>query len=391
MNKYGIDVVGTLVDNPTNTAKLFLEAGDDNYDLLLTSPEAHHPFAMQGYLLNLAKMNYVNLDHDAWNDYANNSLSMGGKLYYTTNKFLLQDKHRSWAMYYNRELARELNVGYLEDEVFDGTWTIDRLIEIAKTYTAEFDGQDGITYYDRWGVSMSDQYCFAVTAFGAGFRLSQKGADGYPELIGATDQMLAVLDKCYELISDQDSCFTSQVRDLAGENSLYGANIFTDGRAVVMGHCISKIDELTEKTTFEFGLLPNPKYDEDQEDYYSLYNFGNGSLLSVPASVVDVDFAGFALEAISEASVDTTYEAYIETKCKLQDAYDEDAAKCMDLIFDGVVYDIAFVSDIGGLGQMVYKTMVQQKTNTYGRQYKALSKIVSKEFNNIREAYAGLE
>ena len=388
MDKYGLDVVGTLEKDPTATAKLFLEAGDDNYDLFMCSPEDMHPFAMQGYLINLYDLEYINMDHDAWNDYANGQLTMGGKLYYTTNKFLLQEKHRTWAYYYNRELARELNVGYLEDEVFDGKWTLDRVIEIAKATSSEYDGEDGITYYDRWGVSLSDKYCFAQMLFGAGFRLTERGSDGYPKLAGASDETLSIIDKVYELTLNQDICFTTSIRSSASEVNLKGANIFTEGRAVLMGHCISKIDELTEKSAFEFGFLPNPKLNEKQEEYSSFPNYGNGSLFAVPASVVDLAKAGFGLEAISEESVDTTYYAYIETKCKLQDAFDEDAAKCLDIIFEGVVYDIAFTSNIGGLGSLVKDTLVAQKTNTYARLYDRISKIAEKEIAKIKETYS---
>ena len=387
MDKYGLNVVGTLANDPTSTAKVFLEAGDDNFDLFMCSPEDMHPFAMQGYLIDLYGLEYINMDHNAWNAYANTQLTMGKKLYYTTNKFLLQEKHRTWAYYYNRELARELNIGYLEEEVFDGSWTMDRIIEIAKSASSEFDGQDGMTYYDRWGVSLSSSYCFAQMAFGAGFRLTTHGNDGYPKLIGATDEMIGILDKIYELTLNQDICFTTAVRSTSDDNRKYGASIFTEGRAVLMGHCISKVDEMAQNAGFEFGFLPNPKLNEKQEEYYSFPNFGNGSLFAVPASVVDVSKAGFGLEAISEESVDTTYYAYIETKCKLQDAFDEDAAKCLDLIFDGVVYDIAFTSNIGGLGNLMSSVLVEQKTNTYARLFGRIEKIVEKELTTIRETY----
>ena len=132
MEKYGIDVVGTLEEKPADSAKVFLGSGDDLYDLILCPISSYQAVAMEGFLVNIATLNYVDLENPCWNQYANEQLTFGGKLYYTTNKFMLQDKHRTWSIWYNRTLARELNIGYLETEVFEGTWTIDRLIEIAK-------------------------------------------------------------------------------------------------------------------------------------------------------------------------------------------------------------------------------------------------------------------
>ena len=385
--KYGLDVVGTLVDEkPHIPAKLVLESGEDRYDLIICASDQHHPFAIQGYLVNMADLKYVNLEKDCWNAYANEQLTMGGKLYYTTNKFLLQDKHRSWMVWYNRTMAEDLNLGHLEDEVFAGTWTMDRLIEIAKQGSAEVDGADGMTYGDKWGAIFSDTYCFAQYLFGVGFRISEHGDDGYPKLVGPTDQMLSYIDKIFELTSDTDSCFVNGVRPTADDRLKDAEQIFVEGRAVTMGHALSFIDNL-HKLDFEFGAIPNPKFNEEQDAYYSVPNIGNGSLMSVPATVYDIDKAGFGLQAISEESVDTSYYTYIEQRCKLQDAYDEDMAKCLGIIFDGIVYDVALISDFGGIGTVFRSEMVRAGTNNYASQFKKLERKANNELSKLKEKY----
>ena len=105
--KYGLDVVGTLEEKPREVAKTFLEAGDDQYDLVLLTPNTIVSYTMQGYFLNMRSLNYIDLDMDCWNQYANEQLTMGGKLYYTTSKFLLHDKHRLGVAFYNRDMAEE--------------------------------------------------------------------------------------------------------------------------------------------------------------------------------------------------------------------------------------------------------------------------------------------
>ena len=390
MAKYGLDVVGTLVnEKPNNTAKVFLEAGDDQYDLIICPPNSLHPFAMQGYLLDIPSLEHIDIEQDCWNDYANTQLTMGGKLFYTTNKFLLHDKHRTWMVFYNRELARELNIGYLESEVFDGTWTIDRLVEISKIGSAETDGVDGMSYNDRWGVAFSDVYCFAQLAFASGFRFSQHGVDGYPELIGATDEMVSILDKVFEVIEDKNTCYIWPLRPESEKTSgRLDNSIFCEGHAVVIVDVISTFDDMSAAgVSFEFGAIPNPKYNETQKDYYSFPNAGNGSLFAVPATVYDPVKAGFALEAISEESVATSYEAYIETKCKLQDVYDEDSAKCLDIIFEGVVYDIVQITDIGNLGKIVSSELPKSESNTYARLFDKNKKRANNEMAKIKEAY----
>ena len=386
--KYGLDIVGTLEAKPSNVAKTFLEAGDDMYDMIIQSPKNMPTFAMQGYLLNIGMLEHIDFENDCWNDYANQQLSMGGKLYYTTNKFLLHDKHRTWMVFYNREMARELNIGYLETEVFDGTWTMDRLIEIAKIGAAETDGQDGMSYNDRWGVAFSSDYCFAQLAFASGFRLSENGSDGYPTFVGATDEMISILDKIFELAADDNTCFIWNYRPDADKPAgRLDSDIFFEGHTVVLVDVISTFDDMS-RGGFEFGTLPNPKYNEQQENYYSFPNTANGSLFAVPATATDIKKAGFGVEAISEESVGTSYEAYIETKCKLQEVYDQDGAKCLDIIFEGVVYDIAHICDIGGLGTVIENDLLLQGSNIYARLYSKYERKANNELKTIREAYA---
>ena len=390
LSKYGIDVVGNLVEKPADEARIFLEAGDDLYDLFMCPNTYMQQFGMSGHLININGLEYIDFENDCWNDYANEQLTFGGKLYYTTNKFLLQDKHRTWIIWYNRTLANELNAGYLEREVFDGTWTIDRLIEISKTCSRESDGQDGMTAGDTWGVAIHTAGNFAQLLYGCGFRLSTMQKDGYPALIGPTDAMLSIIDKVLELTVDTEHCYVQSLRPTDSDNKNDIESTFREGRAVTMTHAVSWLSNLY-RVDFEYGVLPMPKYTEDQEDYYCTPGIGNSCLMAVPATAGDIKFAAFALQAISEESVNTTFKDYIETKCKLQVAYDEDMSKCFNIIFQNIVYDIAFIDGYGDLDKVIKTDIINAGSNIYGRQYSKYEKRAKNEMNKTKEAYAKLE
>ena len=393
---YGINVRSYLEADCNGRADTALGAGEDMYDLMLLSPEKFTPLSVQGNMLDIYSLDYINTDHEAWQDYPNEQLSMGGKLYYTTNKFLLQDKNRCWLFFYNREMAAELNLGYFEDLVFEGTWTIDKVVELAKKVTYDSDGQPGMTRKDTWGVAVAEHYSFAQIAYGAGFRLTEKGTDGYPALIGAVDNMMRRLDKAYTLTGNYDVYFCDQrvVSNGVVNYNDCAYHIFYDGRALFHPGVLSQLDSLLDtvpmECDFEYAPLPNPKFDEKQESYYSIPNLGNGSLLGVPATVVDTEFAGYALELISEKSVNTTYKAYIEDKCLLQDVVDEDAATCLRLVFDGIVYDVAFICNIGDLGLMMRNELGQYNTNKFTRLFNGKKTAAEKAIEEIRTSYESL-
>ena len=386
--KYGLDVVGTLTTEAVHTeARVFIGARDDQYDLIICENDQLLGMAKEENFLNINKLNYIDFTKDCWNDKINEQFTYGDKMYYTSNKFLIQEKHRTWMIWYNRTLAQQLNVGYLEDEVFAGTWTMDRVIEIARETSSEYDGLDGMTSGDRWGFVSSDPYTFGQLAYGCGFRLSDKGADGYPVLVGATDQVMAILDKIFVLSKSQTTSFFSEFRPTSDENiPEMGEKIFKEGRAVLMGHCVSYIDNL-DKLNFKYGVLPNPKYTVEQADYYSMPNWRHGHLFAVPATVNDIEKAGFGLQAISEESVDTSYKAYIDTRCKKQDSEDPDMARCLGIIFDGVVWDVAFIDDLGGVGQIMRRELLQSGSNTFVRLFDKKSKRAKSELAKIKTEY----
>ena len=388
-SKYGLEVVGTLEEDPGTAAKVFLEAGDDQYDLILRSPAWLHPMAEQGHFLNIRSLDFIDFSKDCWNDYANTQLTMGGKLYYTTNKFLLHDKHRLSVAFYNRDKAKELNIGYLEEKVFNGEWVIDDVVEIAKIGSIDSDGVDGMSMNDQWGVTFESSWAFARLAYGVEFRISENGSDGYPKLIGATDKMISCLDKVFALTNDSNTCYIFSLRDVSDRpgDAISGGDraIFVRGDAVIHFDCMSTIDN-TGDMGFAYGVLPMPKYDSKQTNYYALPDTSNGTLFAVPATVNDAAKAGFGLQAISEEAVNTSYVAYIEQKCKLQDAYDQDVAKCLEIIFDSVVYDVAFIADIGGMRQLM-SDLVASGSNIYASQFKRKEKKAAAEMKEIKNKY----
>ena len=167
--------------------------------------------------------------------------------------------------------------------------------------------------------------------------------------------------------------------------------MFHRGEVLISYTVLSELQTVGSKIDFVMGVLPNPKFDEKQEAYYSIPNLGNGSLLGVPVTTPDKEFAGYALEVLSEKSVDTTYTAFIETTSKLQKVQDADAAKCLGLIYDGIAYDIGFVSNLAGLGKMVWTSLAPASGNIYNRVYGRIVDSANIAIDKVRTDYQALE
>jgi len=102
----------------------------------------------------------------------------------------------------------------------------------------------------------------------------------------------------------------------------------------------------------------------------------------------DQEFCGFGLEALTELSTDTTLDAFYETKCKLQDVYDQRCAEMLDLVFENVVYDIAAICNYGGLYVHIAETVPVMKMNVYQRLYNKSVDTAQGELDEMLASYS---
>lgn len=388
--KYGFKVTQQLDKDVPSVAQVALESGDDLYDMIIYPSYCIQAHAQSGYFLDLkSELEYVNLDHPSWNSYANDQLTIAERLYYTTNDFLLHDKHRTQFLFYNRDLASDLNLGYFEDMVDDNTWTLENMLKITKSVYSDIDNIQDVSQTDRFGLGMENYTNFAALLFSAGFRVTEMDNQGLPKLVGATDKMLNIIDKTLEITADKRITYIMEAYNYYGANPAheYLFNYFIEGNVLMLTEFTSLYDEWLYKAEIEIGALPNPKYDSNQERYNTFQQVSTGSLFAIPFTVADPAKTGFCLEALSEASTDTTYSAYIDTKCKYQDAYDEDCARMLDLCFDGVVYDVGAYCDFGTLYSKATSTMQIKGVNFYKKLFDQNRKSAQTSIDELVAAY----
>lgn len=105
-----------------------------------------------------------------------------------------------------------------------------------------------------------------------------------------------------------------------------------------------------------FGLLPCPKYDENQEEYYTLMG-ANSCVLTVPQDVQNPEMVGYALDALSYESLQSLIPEYYDVSLSQKGLRNEESIEMLQIIREsrgiefsrilGVTNDI--VSKLNGL------------------------------------------
>ena len=128
-------------------------------------------------------------------------------------------------------------------------------------------------------------------------------------------------------------------------NDIYSA--FESQKSPFMVEVLGRVKELRTMDT-DFGLLPFPKYDEDQENYMSGIAFSAG-LLTIPVTNNDLTRTGTITENITAYSYESLIPAYYEINLTGKQFRDNESEEMLDIMLNNIQHDIALVFNWGGL------------------------------------------
>ena len=332
--KLGIET-GALRD-VTDMVTNSVAAGDDSYQLAnIHIVEGGATLVTGGSLLNLYTMDTLHFENPWWNSSFVDSLTIraGGeeKLYLASGDMIVPNAR---VIVMNKEMFTSLHPDTaIYDEIREGKWTLDRMAELTEGVLNDMDGNgvmDASDWYpfgdlDNLGVGTSFLH-------GSGLSLIQVQDNGSLSYVFDNEKLLSMMEKLHESLY-REYADTKTVNISTAE--------FGEGHVLFGSQVLLKLQVLRDYDT-DFGILPFPKYDENQEQYYS--SVWNG-LLGVPVTISEAAFCGHVMEVLNAASVDTISPAYYDTLLNSKFSRDEDSADMLDLIFDGVIYDIGFCFD----------------------------------------------
>ena len=112
-----------------------------------------------------------------------------------------------------------------------------------------------------------------------------------------------------------------------------------------------------------YGILPNPLYDEYQDQYYSQINNYRDSILSVFSTAGDPNKVAAAIELMSYYSYYEIYPSFYEVVIQGRGTRDAESREMLDIIFSNRTYDLTFVFDPFGMSDEILRFPANQNSN----------------------------
>ena len=305
----------------------------------------------QDYFLNMSDIEYIDFDDPWWVDSAVEALSLGNYVEFCASDMLLLDKGATTLVYYNIGMAEDLGITDLYDLVRNYEWTIDALAEYAEL-ALEDNGDDVWDHNDRWGVSNGDDPVHNLY-IGSGNKFINKDEDGvfYYQYLSdeeTADIMIDILEK----VMYADWFWNSWLkRDLGTD---YQPK-FDEGKALFSFNKAKSC--VTLKNMKEnYGILPIPMYDTNQEQYYSQVSNYHDSLFAVPMSAVgNTEIIGAAIELMSYYSYYNICDNFFETIIQNRGTRDAESKEMLGIIFETRTYDMGLLYDPHSLTDKVLR------------------------------------
>ncbi len=341
--RFGVKVAQNLQSNPGTVAEQLITSGDDSFDLYQTDVQNQCARVVKGYLMNMNDMEYINFDKAWWDSTSIDGITIGDKVYYAIGDSMLNGKKASWVVLFNKSLTTNAGLPDLYSLVKEGGWTLDKLDEFGEMMGQDVDGDGVMTWgTDVFGIGLQDEVVLPLL-LGDGTKLIDMQADGSYKynmnsaaVVDAMGKINAFLNggKGYLLnCNDYDGKLQSQWVEFRGL-------FMSDQIGFFMGH-LGTVTLVGGDMNSDFGILPFPKLNADQDGYYSTFQYNNAHAISVPKTASDLTRSGLLTEAYEMLSHDTVLPAYYEYTLTFRSARDTASGEMLDIIFGSRNFDIS--------------------------------------------------
>ena len=330
-------------------------SGDSNMDVILTTPYCQSGLALNNYLLDLTMLEHINLTQPWWDQNVNSMLSFYDCIYFSVGDITTIDNRSTAVLFFNKDMADQFDIDSPYDAVRDGTWTIDRMIADCKLVASDINGDGVMNGSDRWGFSFWTDAGYSLM-HATGSTVGRINAKGEPEYCAMEEHFINSYNKVVEL-ADKAYSFNDAIDDNPA-----GISIFASGNGLYSWGLISNVIGM-RSSEINFGIIPLPKYDEAQKNYYSNTNAYSTALVSVPTTVSDPSRAGLILEAYSARGMQEITPAFNDIQVMTKSIRDEDSAEMLELIFANQMYDIGYFFRWGDTFSKVKGAFNQRSTS----------------------------
>ena len=307
-------------------------SGGDDYQMVMTHVyQGVTTLITDNSLYDISELPDVNLDAPWWHTDLMEEIKIGDRYLLGYNDFCLSQVN---TISFNKKLLEDFRLENPYDLVRNKQWTLDKFVSMASQVSIN-EGDPSWGSEDTYGLTGWGWVPLIDFVTSSNLKIVDRDAEGnfYVAYEDNSEKVLDLIDTVTQMYNADwskmwPSVYTdSDVVSMASGHTLFH---FANSQALIQ----LKGEEV------DFGILPYPLYDEQQENYRTL-NW-NG-LMGIPASIKNPEMVGAVLEMLNYYSApvkDAFYENLLGSKV----AQSPDDVDMLNIIWETVVSDVGIVA-----------------------------------------------
>ena len=395
--RFGIDI--EMMDIPgnyavhedfVNTFRNSILSNSGAFDLIMNQQSTMANPELIDLFYNFYDIPYVkdNLDAPYYYQSVNDTATIDGKLYYLLGDYSLSYWESIYVLYFNKKMAENYNIGDIYSIVKDGNWTFDKMLEMSKGVWTDLNGDLYPGEEDSFGYVT--EITNSTDAFVAHFDIPLAHRDESGSIVFDVDQgkMVNILEKFIEFKNTDDTWMAYLSSSVSlDENPV--DKIFREGRSLFYHAMLYRAKSFRGMET-DFGIVPYPKWNEDQEGYYTHAQDGF-SVAVAPIDIPDPEMTGAVLDVLSALSNKLVIPSYYDMALKDKYSRDDESGEMLDIIREGFVLDFGYFYQSAIGSGSVFRNLINQDNTNFASFYAINKKGYERNLKKLLDAYEKME
>ncbi len=361
----------------------FIMAGDTTYDLFTGQQYGITTLLANGGFVNVYDLEYLDFSKPWWNNRYMDELSIGKDArFFLVSDFFISAFLSTHVVFFNKTMYGKLHEdpNELYNYVLDGTWTLDKMTQVAKdayvdlNNNGQTDIDDQLGYVTYVAAASVDPFMYL-----SDIEFTPHDSEGNVSINIVNEQCVDLTTKIVEYFHQPGSLYETE------NGACYTS--FRNGKAQFLGISTISAAKSFRDMEDDFSFLPYPKLTEAQEHY----NCVVADIVApgaVPGTSLNLDMAGAVIEALSSESYRSVLPTYYETALKIKYSRDDITSQIIGIIHDASYTDFlyAYSSSLGGIG-VIMRDLVAKNSTDYMSLVSKKEKSVNKYLEKLITAY----
>ncbi|MBR6808575.1 MAG: hypothetical protein IKM46_09420 [Clostridia bacterium] len=354
-----------------------------------TTIQVVQPLLVKNTLYDVSNYDIIDFDREWWPKHIEDNYSINGSMYFLNGPIVTTYYEDTYCFAFNKQIVLDYGIENLYDLVYNDEWTFDKMFEVASVIPQNENGAGAYRFGNPSGLAA--MYAHGIT-------LTSYDETGSPYIETAIPKELYDLsEKLCSIYADDSVSANIKYRWGTKRESVekkYGFENFNEmferGDFLFYNLTTGDAAEL-RKYKVEFGILPMPKGDKNQENYISSTdNWGTVNVF-VPKSNKDHEFTDLMIEVLAALGRKYIKPAYYDKLLKYRSMYDHDSRDMIDIIFESKIYDLVdFLAVEGGINQetdfvKVVIAGLQENNDSFTSRYMLQAKNVNRSIKSLLE------